>query len=316
MLTVVVTGANGFVGRHLCRFLLGRGCRVIGVVRSGKAVSLPSGVEAIEIDEYDACTLKNALNNLVDKAGIDAVVHLAARVHQMSQEVNAEDDYDRSNHQLTTSLAKIAVELGIKRFVFLSTIKVNGEESSRPYTAADIPQPVDPYGCSKLKAEQALLSAEFEDLEVVIIRPPLVYGEGVKANFNQLLSWVKKGVPLPLDRVNNRRSFISVDNLVDLIGLCLQHPVATGKVWLASDGEAISTTELIRRIALSFGKRSRLFYLPRSILFGLAGLVGRHSSASRLLDTLELDITATRSELGWVPPVTMLDVLKRMAKDD
>jgi UDP-glucose 4-epimerase len=239
--------------------------------------------------------------------GCDAVVHLAARVHVMRD--SAADPlaaFRAVNVDGTLNLARQAAAAGVKRFVFLSSIKVNGEGSEVPYLESDSPAPLDPYAISKWEAEQGLREiAAQTGMEVVILRPPLVYGPGVKANFARLIRAVERGWPLPLGAIDNRRSLLFLGNLVDAIRLCLEHPAAANRTYLLSDGEDVSSAELVRRLAKAMGKPARLLPVP-AWAFGLAGrLLGRRQEVARLLGSLTVDSSAIRRELGWVPPYTL-----------
>lgn len=252
------------------------------------------------------------------ESAIDTVVHCAARVHVMSE--TASDplvEFRKANVQGTLDLAREAVSRGVRRFIFISSIKVNGEgtEPGRPYTADSPPNPVDPYGVSKREAEQALLDlAEETGLEVVIIRPVLVYGPGVKANVQTMMRWLKRGVPLPLGAIHNRRSLVSLDNLVDLIITCIEHPAAVGQVFLVSDGEDLSTTELLRRMGRALGAPARLLPVPASWIGAAAKVLNRQAFARRLCGSLRVDIMKTRQVLGWTPPVGVDQALEKTAR--
>jgi len=310
MPSVLVTGANGFVGIVLCRRLRVDGFQVRGAVRSNKSSSLPEGIESREIADIDAQTDWTEILR-----GVDTIVHLAARVHVMHD--TATDplaEYLKVNVAGTEQLARAAVEARVKRFIFLSTVKVNGEENVRPYREIDPPAPLDAYAISKLQAEQKLKKiATASGMELVILRPPLVYGPGVKANFLALIKMVAKGVPLPLASIRNRRSFIYLENLVDVISACCIHPDAGGKVFMVSDGEDVSTPELIRRIALTLKKKTRLFPFPPILLYILGRMVGKRQSVDRLIGSLAVDITKIESELDWHPPFTMASGLQQTA---
>ena len=231
---------------------------------------------------------------------------------------NASDpmaEFRRVNVNGTRQLARQAADAGVRRFIFVSSVKVNGEHSlaGRPLTAADAPAPLDPYGISKLEAEQALQALSTETgMEMVIVRPPLVYGPGVKANFGSLLRWLSKGWPLPLGAVHdNRRSLVAVDNLADLLLTCVDHPAAASQTFLASDGEDLSTTELLRRMGQALGKPARLLPVPPALLRWGATALGKADIAQRLLGSLQVDITHTRQTLGWTPPITVDEGLRR-----
>ena len=245
----------------------------------------------------------------------DAVIHAAARVHVMKDQMsNPLAGYRCVNVDGTLQLAKQAAAAGVKRFIFISSVKVNGEATlpGIPFSAEDAPAPLDPYGVSKLEAEQGLreISAQ-TGMEVVIVRPPLVYGPGVKANFASMMLWVARGVPLPLGSIRNSRSMVALDNLVDLLVTCLKHPAAAGQTFLVSDGEDVSTTQLLRRTAQAMGKPSRLLPVPVDLLQWGAALAGKRDVAQRLCGSLQVDISKTRQLLGWSPPLTLDQGLKK-----
>jgi len=309
----LVTGASGFVGRFLSARLLAEGWFVRGTVLSSQQslASLVADVEPAVIEPLGGhTTWSHAL------VGIDTVIHLAARVHIMDDP--AADplmEFRKVNTEGTRQLAHEAVKAGVKRLVFISSIKVNGEESPEPYTVDSPPNPSDPYGISKWEAEQALRRIEAETgLEVVVVRSPLVYGPGVKANFLSMLKVIQRGIPLPLASILNKRSLIYVGNLVDALVMCSTHPDAAGKTYLVSDSEDVSTPELIRRVAHALDKPPRLFPLS-PYLIRLAGTItGKGSAASRLLESLVVDSSRIKNELGWVPPFTMEQGLRETAE--
>ena len=251
-------------------------------------------------------------------AGVQIVIHAAARVHVMSESsADPLAEFRKVNVDGTLNLARQAVAAGVRRFIFVSSIKVNGEgtEPGKPYKADDAPAPVDPYGISKLEAEHGLLALAAETgMEVVIIRPVLVYGPGVKANFRSMMNWLNKGIPLPLGSIRNKRSLVALDNLVDLIVTCIEHPAAANQVFLVSDGEDLSTTELLRRMGAALGKPARLLPLPGAWLNGAACLLGKGAIAQRLCGSLQVDIEKTRRLLGWTPPVTVDEALRKTAR--
>jgi nucleoside-diphosphate-sugar epimerase len=309
---VLVTGATGFIGKALCRRILAEGWNVRGAIRSStKKAILPQGVDGVEIGTIDSETKwEPALDD------IDAVVHLAARAHVMD-ESSADPiiEYRKINVDGTKHLAQIAESKKVRRFVFVSSIKVNGEGRPDPYTEEDSPSPVGPYAISKFEAEKELhCVAGNTRLEVVILRPPLVYGPEVKANFLKLINIVDRGIPLPLARVKNRRSMIYLKNLVDAIFLCTIHPEAAGKTFLLSDGKDVSTPELIQKISFALGKPSLLFPVPLNVLRLLAKVTGRSKIADRLIDSLIVDTSKIRSQLGWEPPFSVEEGLKETAK--
>ena len=309
---VLVTGATGFVGDAVVRALAGREMRVRAAVRRPDA-RLPGAVEAVQVGDIVGTTRwDDALR------GVDAVVHAAARVHVM-HDVAADPlaEFRRVNVAGTVRLAREAARAGVKRFVFVSSIKVSGEGTrpGRPFRADDEPDPVDSYGVSKREAEDELrLVARETGLEVAIVRPVLVYGPGVKGNFHSMMRWLHRGVPLPLGAVHNRRSLVALDNLVDLLVTTLVHPAAANRTFLVSDGEDLSTTELLRRTATALGTRARLLPVPAPLLQGAARVAGRRAVADRLCGNLQVDITPTRELLGWTPSVAIDTALERAAR--
>jgi UDP-glucose 4-epimerase len=248
-------------------------------------------------------------------AGVQTVVHAAARVHVMDETAtDTLTEFRRVNVQGTLQLARQAEASGVRRFVFISSIKVNGEVTNLglPFTAENIPAPLDPYGVSKMEAEQALRQIATETgMEVVIIRPPLVYGPGVKANFAALMRAVQRGWPLPLGAVHNQRSLVALDNLVDFIVTCITHPQAANQTFLVSDGQDLSTTELVRGMAQAAGMPARLLPVPVWALQAGATLLGKGDAVQRLCGNLQVDISKARQLLGWVPPVSVEDGLRR-----
>lgn len=304
---VLVTGATGFIGAALVDRLLREGRFVVRAAVRREATELPVPIERVAGDMDPGTNWEPALT------GVNAVVHLAARVHvmrEMATEPLAE--FRRVNVSGTLNLARQAAAAGVQRFVYLSSVKVNGE--SGRYTEADPPAPEDPYGISKHEAELGLRGMAAESgLEVVIIRPPLVYGPGVRANFQALMRAVARGVPLPLGAVDNRRSLVALDNLVDFIVTCLAHPSAANETFLVSDGEDLSTTDLIRRLGRAMDRPARLIPVPASVLMTAATLLGRRDVARRLLGSLQLDTSKARQRLSWVPPISVDEGLRRAA---
>lgn len=308
---LLVTGANGFVGRALCAEAPGRGFALTGVTRS--ACHLPGGIQNFAIG-----AMEEGADWRLPLAGANAVVHLAARVHVMADTAeNPLAEFRRVNVEGTLNLARQAAAAGVQRFVFVSSVKVNGEASrpGYPFKADDAPAPLDAYGISKMEAEQGLRKIAAETgMEVVIIRPPLVYGPGVKANFAAMMRWLRRGVPLPLGAIDNRRSLVALDNLVDLILACVTHPAAAHQTFLVSDGQDVSTTELLRRMGRAMGCPVRLLAVPAGLLALAAALVGRRAVAQRLCSSLQVDIEKTRQLLGWRPPLTLDQGLKKAAQ--
>jgi nucleoside-diphosphate-sugar epimerase len=308
--TVLVTGANGFVGRALCRRLAEAGHRVRAATRDGTA---PEGAaEAIAVGEITPVTdWREALD------GADRVVHLAARVHRMRESgPSPMTDYRIANTFASVRLGLEAVKAGTQRLVFVSTAKVHGEASppGRPFTEADPPAPDGPYAISKAEAEAELAALGRErGLEVAIVRPPLVYGPGVRGNVLALMRLVDRGLPLPLGAVGNRRSLVGVRNLADLLARCIEAPEAAGQTVLASDGPPMSTPELIRRIAAALGRPARLVPLPPALLSTAAALAGQRAAAARLVGSFEVDSGRARDLLGWAPPVPVEEELAATA---
>lgn len=306
---VLLTGVNGFVGRATAQCLLTAGHRVRGTVRSASQAAIP-GVEVFTVGD---CGPETAW--ALALSGVDTVIHLAARVHLMAD--RATDPlaaFRLVNVAGTEQLAREAVKAGVRRLVFVSSIKVLGEESPTAYQAGAPYNPQDPYAVSKMEAELALRQVASEtELEVVIVRPPLVYGPGVKANFLRLLQLVNGGVPLPLASIHNHRSLLSVDNLADALLCCATHPAAAGKTYLVSDGEDVSTPELIRRCAQALGVSARLVPCPVALLRLAGKLTGRYAAVERLSGSLVVDGSAIRQELGWVPPFPMEEGLRETA---
>jgi len=294
---VLVSGANGFVGRALCSYLKAHGHAVVPSVRRESSLM----GEAVVGDIGAETDWRLALS------GCDAVVHLAARVHVMADVAqNPLALYRATNTEATLNLARQAAQAGVKRFVFISTIKVNGEGRDAPYCETDEAAPEDAYAISKWEAEQGLWRvAEDTGLEVVILRPPLVYGPGVKANFLRLIRTVERGWPLPLGAIHNRRSLLYLGNFVDAIRLCVEHPAAAGQTFLLDDGEPVSTPELIRAVARAMGRPVRLLAVPVGVLEFAGALLGKRAAVARLTGSLFVDSSAIRSRLGWVPPYTM-----------
>lgn len=308
---VLVTGSSGFVGRSVCAEAVTRGFAVYGTTRS--SCNLLGSTENLVVGHIDERTdWQEAL------AGCQVVVHLAARVHVMADTAeNPLDAFRRMNVQGSLNLARQAAASGVRRFVFISSIKVNGEatQPSLPFTADDVPAPLDAYGISKMEAEQGLREiAAQTGMEVVIIRPPLVYGPGVRANFAAMMHWLRRGVPLPLGAIHNQRSLVALDNLVDLIVTCLTHPAAANQTLLVSDGEDVSTTELLRRLGKAMDRPARLIPVPAGLLEQATALVGKRDVAQRLCGSLQVDIQKTRQLLGWNPPLTLDQGLKKTAQ--
>ena len=304
----LITGANGFVGIRLCDETRRLGWQVRGAVRA--PCQLAQGVEPVTVGSIDADTdWTEALHQ------IDVVIHLAARVHVMqSNSLDPLADYIKVNLLGTENLAVQAARAGVKRFIYLSSIKVNGEVTLQgaKFTEDGQSNPQDPYGISKWQAEQALRKiAQNTPLEIVIIRPPLVYGPGVKANFAALMRAVQGGWPLALGSVQNRRSLVALDNLVDFIATCMAHPKAANQTFLVSDGNDLSTTELVRGLARAANVPARLMPVPVWALRAGATLLGMEGEVQRLCGNLQVDISKARDVLGWLPPVAVDEALRR-----
>lgn len=302
---ILITGAGGFVGEQLCRTLEDAKIDFRRVLRR-RVNGRPAD---FMVDDINGSTDWNGALK-----GIDVIVHLAARVHVMND--NSADPlaaFREMNVDATLNLARQAVSNGVRRFVFVSSIKVNGEETTGiPFTAFDEPAPIDPYGQSKLEAETALKElAKVTDLEVVIVRPPLVYGPGVRANYLKLMQLIRRGVPLPLAAIHNRRSMVAIENIVDLLISCAHHPSAAGQTFLVSDDRDVSITELLGMLGAAMGKRSLLFPVPASIIAGIAALFGKSGAASRILGSLQVDIDHTKSTLGWKPVISMEEAVNK-----
>jgi nucleoside-diphosphate-sugar epimerase len=305
---ILVTGANGFLGQALSAELQARHYAIRGALRSA-ADEGQIGVGDIGPDT----NWEEALDR------VDVVVHTAARVHIMRDACN--DPLSRYRHvnvEGTLNLARQAIVANVRRFIFISSIKVNGESTlpNRPFTVDDVCRPEDAYGISKWEAEVGLNQlAKTTGLEVVIIRPPLVYGPGVKANFQRMMRWIYRGLPLPLGAIDNRRSLVALANLVDLTISCIEHSSAANQIFLAGDGQDVSTTELLRGMGKALDRPARLFPLPVSLLLAAATLLGKKEMAHRLTGSLQVDISRARLLLGWEPPISIEEGLYRVAQD-
>jgi nucleoside-diphosphate-sugar epimerase len=294
---ILVTGANGFVGAALCNALSARNVPFVGTVREKKD----------QLD-FQIGNLTGKTDWILALAGCSVVIHLAARVHVMRDDsIDPLAAYREVNVNATLNLARQAVENGVKRFVFVSSIKVNGEATQeKPFTSHDIPAPLDPYGLSKYEAEQGLQKLSKETgLEVVIVRPPLIYGPGVQANFLRLMKLVKLGFPLPFGNIQNSRSMIALDNLVDLLILCAHHPDATDQIFMASDGDDLSISQLILFMARSMNKQLLLLPISPRLVDICARILGKTAVVDRLFGSLQVDMLDTQKILNWHPIISV-----------
>lgn len=314
---ILITGATGFVGCSLVERLSEEGCNITVLVRQLTSI-FPKDV--LQVAD---CELKNWLLNDLSFNGkmyqalhsIDVVIHLAARVHIMKDEASDPlREFRKVNRDASLTLAEMAAKIGVKRFIYLSSIGVNGDKSSSPFSELDEPLPHNDYAVSKYEAEHGLLNlAKQTGMEVVIIRPPLVYGPGVRANFASMMKWVNKDVPLPFGSIHNRRSLVALDNLVSFIIHCIEHPEAANEIFLISDDEDVSTPELLQKVAKSLGKQIRLIPVPVSWMAFAAKLIGKKAMANRLFGSSQVDISKAKNLLGWQPVITMNEQLKKTA---
>lgn len=314
---IFVTGATGFVGKALVNELVVEDYDVVAAVRN-QSTELPIGVEQKLIGDL---SLLNDQNTITDTLRtVDVVIHTAARVHIMDERaVDPLTAFRKINVNATVSLAKQAASAGVKRFIYLSSIKVNGESTNnkQPFGERDEPAPEDAYGQSKLEAETALFElARTTSMEVVVIRPPLIYGPGVKANFASMIKLVNKGIPLPLGAITNQRSILGIDNLVNFILLSMTHPAAANDVFLVADGIDVSTTDLLKKIAKAYNQPPRLLSVPVSVMTFVAKLTGKQNITDRLFGNLQIDISKARRLLGWKPITTIDQQLKKIAERD
>jgi nucleoside-diphosphate-sugar epimerase len=308
---ILLTGANGFVGTALVSRLVRERLEVRACVRRN-AGTLPDAVQTVLIND-----LTGDIDCVQALAGIGVVLHVAARVHAMNDSsANPLTEFRRVNVQGTLNLARQAATVGVRRFVFVSSIGVNGAETfQQPFTYQDQVAPHSAYAVSKYEAELGLQElAAKNKMEVVIIRPPLVYGPNAPGNFGSLMRWLKRGIPLPLGTIYNQRSLVALDNLVDLIVTCVTHPAAANQTFLVSDDEDLSTTQLLRRMGSALGKPARLIPVPASLLKLGAALAGRPELAQRLCGSLQVDISKTKELLGWRPPFSVNEGLKKAAE--
>ncbi len=315
---IFVTGANGFVGQRVCRSLQAAGCGVRGAVRHISGLNEVHAAEALDAkDVVQVGNIDGATDWSLALDGIDTVVHLAARVHVI-QEVskNPLESFRSVNVNGTERLARMAIKNGVKRFVYISSISIHGNSTEeRAYVEDDQAHPHSPYAVSKWEGELILKKIAAESrLELVIVRPPLVYGAGVGGNFLRLMQLAHKGLPLPLKSIKNRRSFIGIENLADLIVHCVVNSSAAGETFVASDGEDLSTPDLISRVAKLMGRRARLFPVPVSILRALGRVSGKEDVLDRLCNSLCVDASKARSVLNWKPRIPLDMGLERTVR--
>lgn len=311
---ITVTGASGFIGRAFCAALLVNGFSVRAAVRYFGSLPLADGLQEVEIGEADGET--DWSNILAD---VNCVFHCMAHKYMTCEHgAGALAAYRRVNVESTLRLARQAASAGVQRFVFLSSIKVNGEITlpGQAFTEKNVPAPKDDYALSKAEAEQALFDlARQTGMEVVVIRPPLVVGPGVKGNLASLIKLVQRGIPLPLGSVHNQRSLVALDNLVSLMLLCAdpaQSPQAANQVFLVADGKDISITTLLHKVARATGRPYRVFPVPPRLLRVTANLLGKNAIAHRLLDNLQVDATKAKELLGWCPSISIDEQLDKM----
>ena len=310
---ILVTGSTGFIGTSLIEKLIKKRFSVSAAARNASANKFDANINFINIGH-----LTSSLDWQHALQGVNTIVHLAARAHVLNDKSRDPlADYRYINVDCSLNLARQAARTGVKRFIYMSSIKVNGEFTilRKPFTAQDTPMPRDFYGISKYEAELGLrVVAEESGMELVIIRPPLVYGPGVKANFLTMMNWLRRGIPLPLGGVTkNRRSFVFLDNLVDMVVTCINHPAAANQTFLVSDDEDLSTSELLRRMALALGLPSKLIAVPTALITLGAKLIGRPDISQRLCGSLQVDIRKTKDLLGWSPPVSVDEGLRKTA---
>src|SRR5437870_4567769 len=304
---ILITGATGFIGSALSHGLLEAGYPVRGVVRASTRVprrATPASANLEWVVLHDRST-----EHETDEAlqGVQVVVHLAARIHVMVDDAsNPLQEFQRVNVDWTERLAARAAAQGVLRFVYLSSVKVNGEQTVVPFTEQDPPKPQDPYGVSKWEAEQALARVSTQTgMETVVVRSPLVYGPGVRGNFLQLLNLLPRGIPLPLASIRNQRSLVYLGNLVDALARCIQDPRAAGRTYLVRDGEDLSTPELVRRLGVAIGSRVCLWPCPTSFLYWMGQVAGKRGMIDRLVKSLQVNSSKIQTELGWSPPFTV-----------
>lgn len=310
-MNVLVTGASGFLGAALVNRLASMECyNVTGVFRK-MSHDCPIHMKRLQIEDLFSPDWLTALK------GIDVVVHTAARAHVPLHNGDSAALTRQINTDGAIALAGRAAEVGVRRFIFISSIKVNGETTTpgRPFTSQDVPNPADEYGRSKRDAESGLWKVgAASKMNVVVLRPPLVYGPGVKANFLEMMKCIHFGIPMPFGGVQNQRSLIGLENLVDIIVKCIYHSGAENRTFLATDGTDVSTPELMRQVGKALGKRAWIVPCPRALLEMIAALTGKQAAVARLLGSLQADSVQVREQLEWHPPLTLQEGLNRAAK--
>jgi len=315
MKKILVTGANGFIGQNIYNHFIKLKYFVKGTVRNLDTALTNYDNKYISVGNIDAKT--NWYHAL---EGVDCVIHCAGKARAIDKK-NELDIYRIINREGTKRLAEQAVKAGVKRLIFLSSIAVNGEVTGKPngiklFTTKDIPNPQDNYAISKCESEQALWEvASKTALEVVVVRLPLVYGNNVKGNLDRLIKLIYSRIPLPFGGIQNKKSLIGIDNLIDVLARCVDHPDVVAKTFLVSDGEDLSTPELIRLIALTMGRPAKLFTVPTFLLKFLGFIIGKQSEINRLTGSLQIDNSYLREILNWTPPVSIQEGIKRMIKD-
>ena len=307
MKSVLLTGASGFVGSRLSSVLSGA-FNLRQVFRNEPYIK--------PLSDYILCDFESCSDISAAVKGIDVIIHCAGLAHTPNHNSNNPiNNFRKVNVDITLRLAREAANAGIKRFIFLSSIGVNGSFNTRPFTEQDTPAPTQDYALSKLEAEQGLQKiAASTEMNIVIIRPPLVYGPNAPGNFASLMRWMYKNIPLPLGAIHNKRSFVGVDNLVDLILTCIVHPAAGNQVFLVSDGEDLSTTELLNRVVIALGKKSRLLPVNQQLLEIGLKLLGKRDLVQRLCGSLQVDISKAKKILNWSPPVSVEEGLNKTAQ--
>ena len=314
MKNILVTGSNGFIGRHVCSLLSKEGYKVSAVIMHGtkNIYTTTDNISTMAISSIEPDT---DWTNMLD--GIDTILHLAARVHVLKENsFEMMKEYRKINNESTINLAENAAKMGVQRLIFLSTVKVYGSTSQKkPFIETDPTNPKDPYALSKLEAEQKLFEITNQsDLEIVVIRSPLVYGPCVKANFLRLMKYINKGFPWPFGKLSNKRSFVFVNNLADAILTCCIHNKAVNQIFLVSDGQDMSTPELFRSLSVALGKHNRMFSFNDDFIFKLFTYFDKTEQANRLFGSLSVDISKICQMLDWNPPYTVEEGLKDTAE--